>query len=78
MGALYGALAEVAPQTTIGHGTPYGAAVWLGADEIAVPAFGLADGPAETPASTHLQALAAHLVYGVTLDTVRRLVRRVL
>ena len=76
MGAVYGVLTELAPRTASGFGTPYGAAVWLGADEIAMPALGLSKGPTELPASTHLQAFAAHLVYGLTADTVRRLIRR--
>ena len=78
IGAAYGALAEVAPRTTTGWGVPFGAAVWLGADEIAVPAFGLSKSPFESPVSTHASALAAHVVYGLTTDVVRRLVRAAL
>jgi hypothetical protein len=77
-GAAYGALAELAPGVTRGVGAPFGTAVWLGADEIAVPAFRLAGPPWEHPASVHARALAAHLVYGVTTEGLRRLVRRVL
>ena len=58
--------------------TPFGTAVWLGADEVAVPAFGLAGPPWEHPASVHARALTAHLVYGVATEGVRRLVRRIL
>src|SRR5436305_6316359 len=75
-GALYGTLAEVAPAITRGVGAPFGTAVWLGADEVAVPAFHLAGPPWKTPTSVHARALAAHLVYGVTTEGVRRLVRR--
>jgi putative membrane protein len=75
IGALYGAVAELVPQTTTAWGMPFGVAVWLGADEIAVPAFGLSKAPFEYPASTHASALAAHLVYGVTTDIVRRVLR---
>jgi len=78
MGALYGALAEMSPRTAAALGAPFGAAVWVGADEIAVPALGLSKGPREYPVSTHAQAFAAHLVYGVATDAVRRLVRRAL
>jgi len=78
MGALYGAVAEVAPGAAAGWGVPFGTAVWLGADEIAVPLLGFADGPGEYPLSTHASALAAHLVYGVTADLVRRGVRATL
>lgn len=77
-GALYGALAEVTPQVTAGAGVPFGAAFWLIADEISVPLLGLSKGPAQYPASTHLYALASHLVYGVTAELSRRAVRQVL
>jgi hypothetical protein len=76
-GAAYGALAELAPEVTRGVGAPFGTAVWLGADEVAVPAFGLSGPPWEHPASVHARALAAHLVYGVTTEGLRRLARRV-
>lgn len=77
-GALYGALAELAPAVTLGSGLPFGTAVWLGADEVAVPAFKLAGPPWEHPAPVHARALAAHLVYGLTAEVVRRPLRRVL
>jgi len=77
-GGLYGALAEVSPQVTTASGLPFGAAFWLLADEITVPLLGLSKGPAEYPASTHVYALASHLVYGVTAELGRRAVRQVL
>jgi hypothetical protein len=39
-----------------------------------VPAAGLSKPPAETPWPQHLQALAAHLIYGLTAEGIRRLV----
>lgn len=77
-GGLYGALAEVTPQVTTGAGIPFGAAFWLIADEISVPILGLSKGPTEYPVSTHVYALASHLVYGVTAEFSRRAVRQVL
>ncbi len=77
-GAAYGAMAELAPTVTRGAGLPFATALWLGADEVAVPAFKLSEPPLEHPPSVHAKALAAHLVYGLTAETVRRLVRRVL
>jgi len=71
VGALYGGLAAKAPKITLGPGTIYGAAVWLLADELAVPAFGLSGPPRRYPLSKHLQALGAHLVYGLTAEGVR-------
>jgi hypothetical protein len=77
-GVAYGVLAEIAPSVTRGVGAPFGTAVWLGADEVAVPAFRLSGPPWESPASVHARALAAHLVYGVATEGVRRLVRKAL
>lgn len=77
-GGLYGALAEVSPQVTMGAGLPFGAAFWLVADEVAVPLLGLSKGPTEYPPSTHAYALASHLVYGVTAEVSRRALRQVL
>jgi putative membrane protein len=77
-GGLYGALAEVTPQVTTGAGIPFGAAFWLLADEISVPLLGLSKGPGEYPVSTHVYALASHLVYGVTAEMSRRALRQVL
>ena len=73
IGALYGGLAQKYDATRSGFGSAYGAAAWALGDEVAVPALGLGRKPAETPASQHLQTLAAHLVYGMTLEGIRRL-----
>jgi hypothetical protein len=73
IGALYGALAKMGKITTSGFGAAYGVTAWALGDEIAVPALGLGRKPTEIPLSQHFQALAAHLVYGITLEGVRRL-----
>ena len=78
IGALYGGLAKKESLTTSGFGSAYGAAAWALGDEIAVPALGLGKKPSETPLSQHVQTLAAHLVYGFTLEGVRRLALKVL
>ena len=78
MGAVYGAAAEVLPQTTTGLGLPYGALIWVGADEGIVPLLGLSKTSAEYPLSIHVSALAAHLVYGLTVEIVRTAVRKTL
>ncbi len=77
-GALYGTLAEIAPAVTRGLGAPFGTALWLGADELAVPAFGLSGPPWESPPAVHAKALAAHLVYGLTTEGVRRLMLKLM
>lgn len=76
--AIYGALAEVAPIVTVGAGLGFGTGVWLLADEVAVPKAGLSKPPQEIPLTTHLYALASHLVYGWITETVRSAVRRAL
>ena len=78
VGAVYGFLAEFAPRATFGLGAGYGAAVALGLDDMVVPALGLGKSAGETPPSTHAYSLASHLVYGLTLEGVRRIVRAVL
>lgn len=76
--AIYGALAEVAPMVTAGEGTAFGAVVWLAADEASVPALGLTKPPTKIPMSTHVYALASHLVYGLMTEAIRRRMRSAL
>lgn len=77
-GALYGGLTELAPTVAAGQGLPFGAAVWLIADEISVPALGLSKPPTRISLATHAYALASHFVYGAVTEAVRRAVRSVL
>ena len=75
MGAAYGAMAEGLPGATFGFGTGFGAALFAGADLVAVPALNLSGSPSDTPVSSLATPFAAHLVYGTTTELVRRLVR---
>ena len=77
-GAIYGAASELVPGAAMGAGLAFGAAVWVVADEIVVPALGLSKSSVEYPVSKLAYALAAHLVYGVTTEAVRRITRRAL
>ncbi|MEP6912039.1 MAG: DUF1440 domain-containing protein [bacterium] len=77
-GALYGAAAEIIPAVRVGAGIPFGAAVWLIADEAIVPAVGLSKSPDGYPPSIHAYALASHLVFGLTTELVRRAMRQAL
>lgn len=63
-GALFGAIARRLPGPRWLKGLGYGATMWLLGDELAVPAFGLADGPAHFPMRQHLHRFGAHLAYG--------------
>ena len=76
MGVLYGLLTEASPSVRPGYGLAYGAALFAGADEIAVPALDLSKRPTEVPLGQHLYGLASHLVYAASLEGARRLVRR--
>ena len=77
-GAVYGAVAEMMPAATVAEGLPFGAAVWVIADEAVVPALGLSRRPSDYPASIHIYSFASHLVYGLTTELVRRAVRKAL
>src|SRR2546423_6438062 len=74
-GAIYGAAAEVEPRVTMGEGTVFGTAVFIAADQIALPLTGLAEPPQRTPARRHLYALFSHFAYGAATEITRRLVR---
>ncbi len=77
MGAVYGALSSVWPGVRRGAGVPFGVAVWVLADEIALPLLGLAHPPQAYPFRTHAEMLAAHVVFGyMTHDTASRLTAR--
>jgi uncharacterized membrane protein YagU involved in acid resistance len=78
VGGVYGVLAEIAPRPIFGLGAVYGAAVALGLDEALVPALGLSKPAREVPPSQHAYNLASHLVYGVTLEGARRIIRLLL
>lgn len=76
VGAVYGVLAELTPIVRIGVGLPFGAAVWLGAHAITVPALGLATPPTQRPFSQEAQEFGLHLLYGLATELARRLLRR--
>ena len=78
MGALYGGLAEVMDVTKLGFGTAFGAALFVVADEVAVPALGLSNMPNEYALSKHIYGLVSHLVYGAAGEAVRRPIRKAL
>jgi uncharacterized membrane protein YagU involved in acid resistance len=71
-GALYGALAEHYPVVKKKWGTEFASAVFLAADELAVPALKLSKPPIESPISKHIYGWASHLVYGLSTETARR------
>jgi putative membrane protein len=81
MGAVYGLANEFAPVgrkmlSPLLSGSGFGTALFLGADEGAVPALGRSESPKKSPVSSHIYGWASHLVYGLTLEIVRKTVRR--
>lgn len=76
MGVVYCVTAEILPEASAGGGAGFGTLLFLGADEVAVPALRLAPKPSETAPFDHLQHWAAHVVYGGSLELIRSLIRR--
>jgi uncharacterized membrane protein YagU involved in acid resistance len=78
-GAVYGAVTELT--RTPGGFLPamlFGAALFVLADEVAVPALGFSGKPSETPVSMHVYGAAAHCVYGMATELARRGLRAAL
>ena len=75
VGALYGVAAETIPAVRTGFGSLFGAAVWLGAHVIAVPALGLAEPVTKSPLPKEAGEFGAHIVYGTVSEGLRRAMR---
>ena len=73
VGANYLLASERAPELRRGYGTVYGSLVWATAEETAAPALGLSKPADRVPLGAHAHELAAHRVYGATLEGCRRL-----
>lgn len=78
MGAVYGGLAEYSELVTAGFGTSFGAVLFGGGDLVAVPMLNLSGPPTDYPAASYASPFAAHIVYGVATELVRRGVRALL
>ena len=76
-GVAYGVLAEVT-DAEVGLGMPAAAALFAGTHASTLPALGLQASPAKMPTAWWIWEFGSHLVYGVTVDVVRRGVRRAL
>ena len=75
LGLIYGLTAEHWPGITTGAGTSFGTAVAFLLDDGLVPALGAAEPPWKTKATTHVYAIVSHLVFGLSLEAVRRALR---
>lgn len=76
MGALYGMFAEFRDSERLGWGLPFGAAIWLGAHVITVPALGLSESIIRKVPADEGVEFASHLVYGAVVEGVRRALRK--
>lgn len=77
-GGVYGALAEYCSAARAGSGTAFGGVLFVSADVLGVPAMGLDRWPNQYPLSSWANPFGAHIVYGVTTEVVRRVVRTIL
>ncbi len=73
LGASYGLIAALAPAAAVGYGAGFGAAAYLGAHALVVPALGLAPSPLRRPPAQEAFELVLHVLYGMTVEAVRRL-----
>jgi hypothetical protein len=74
MGALYAATRDARHPPSARSGVLFGAAVWAGAAELALPVLGLSEPPTAFSARLHLRMLMDHLVYGAAVGaTTQRL-----
>lgn len=72
VGAIYGAATARTPDIAAWGGVPFGATVWLIADEMGMPVAGLAKAPSDYPLKDHATSLASHLLYGAATEAIRR------
>lgn len=73
--AMYGAAVEFEESFSIWLGMPFGAAVWLGAHVITVPALGLSEPVTQSSPIQEAAEFSAHLVYGTVVEVVRYTIR---
>ena len=75
-GLVHGVVAGVTRMAGVGGGLAFGAAVWLGAHVVTVPALGLAPSPRRQPLDQEGVELALHLLFGLCAEQVRRIAVR--
>jgi len=77
VGAIYGAVVGDRRRGLFTRGATFGAAVWLLADEVAMPLLRLSRPTTERAFEKHVQSFVTHIVFGVAAELVRaRAVRR--
>lgn len=78
VGGVYGAIAETSPNTTSAAGLPFGSTLWTTTQRAMLPLLDLAPEPKRRPVEKQLNAFAGHLLYGLTVELVRRQVRKMM
>lgn len=76
LAVAYAVAAEEIPGITVGAGVPAGAVMWAATHGSIVPALGLQERPDEMPAAWYVWELGSHLVFGLTVEIVRREIRK--
>lgn len=72
-GVVYVALARKIPVVRAGYGAFFGFSFWLLAHEIGLPLVGLSPTPAQMTLWEQGNELVSHIIFGATLEFVRRL-----
>jgi uncharacterized membrane protein YagU involved in acid resistance len=84
VGSVFGVAAEMKPETArrinpVFAGAVYGAAVFVAAHEIVVPALRLSSNPLKEPVPAQISEFLSHLIYGIAtalmFDCIKRLER---
>jgi uncharacterized membrane protein YagU involved in acid resistance len=73
LGAIYGALAELTPRTTVACGMAFAAAEELSGNELLMPRIGFLR--KDYPVHERVHSLASHLLWGVMTERVRHQLR---
>lgn len=78
VGAAYGAMAEYYPAITAKEGASFGMALEALTHETALPALGFSAQPEDEGLRERASEVTSHVVYGVTTEFVRNLVRKII
>ena len=78
VGALYGAIAEYSPKVTAADGAAFGLALLAATHESALPALDLTEPPQRQAGQEQGSELLTHLVFGLTVEQLRRRIRPLL
>ncbi len=75
-GGIYGLAVEAWPFAGVGYGLGFATILWAATHESTLPALDLADPPTKATSQEQLSELFTHGLYAVTVEFVRRLIRR--